>query len=591
MNELQTFESLRPDIRPLTPQDRLAMRTELFGDTGEGAGSAFGTVGEVSRPEDAELADVYSMRFDLDRSAEPSARRPAGRSWLAVAAALIAVTGVVGMWAAIANRDADDQPAAAQNPVTSPADTESSAAQTTATPNVSSVVGVLPGTTLTGNVVTLPESGSDFYEPPWDPIPIAPGTIGWFDAGENLPDEIRALGGGGPSTQATAGFFTCREWTLADGVPTCSALGEGNGIEHVDYGDRLGIGVELGDADAPAQLWAQAQGSLWGYDTVTDPPDPTVLDVAGIDGYSYREGDHAYLVWEYQPGVVVWLHSRGLDDTQLADIAGGVRPAELPAELPLLLQLGQSPSTEIGPGSNSLNSALKLGYLDGQPCIGFELWEHCTIPDQPAVFGTAVWGDGKADRYAAVAPTGSVEALRVNTDTQGWQTIPLEPTEFGFDVAIWSGDTGDRLREAELVDTDGDTIITTGPLSPVPDRSDDSVVAEGHTDVAWIVHRQDPDDPNPSNMIYNPGNDPAVYPYCLLLSGPSEFTPLCPPDNPPTSGIGQRSDYHNNLDLAEIADDVTNVTCATTDMPIFTDPRMNDRRFTVLTCDTPTISP
>ena len=56
-------------------------------------------------------------------------------------------------------------------------------------------------------------------------------------------------------------------------------------------------------------------------------------------------------------------------------------------------------------------------------------------------------------------------------------------------------------------------------------------------------------------------------------------------------GIGQRADYHNLLDLAEIAADVTKITCATSEMPIFTDPRIDDRRFAVLTCDTPTITP
>jgi hypothetical protein len=590
MNELQTFETLRPDIRQLTPQARAAMRTELFGDAAEGVGAAVDADSGVAIADNPGWADVYPMRFDLEHGVEPLAARAGSRSWLTTAAAVLAVAGVAGLWAAVANRDVNDRPATAQRPASNPADTEGSSAPATI---VSSVGPGLPGTTLTGNVVTLPESESDYYEPPWDAIPLATGTIGWFEAGEGLPDEIRALGDGdgAPSVEATAGFFVCSGWTLANGLPTCNALNGGNGIEHVDYGDRLGIGVQLGDTDARTQLWAQSQGSLWGYETVTEPPEPTIIEVGDTDGYSYRDGDHAYLVWEYQPGVVVWLHARGLDDSQLADIAGGVHPAELPDSLPLLLQLDQSTSTEVGPGSNSLNSALKLGYLDGQPCMGFELWEHCTIPDQPAVFGTAVWGDGKADRYAAVAPTGTGKALRVNTDTQGWQTIPLEPTEFGFDVATWSGDTGDRLLEADLVDTAGDTIVTSGPLNPVPGRDSDTIVAEGHTDVAWIVHRQDPEDPNPANMTYNPGDDPNRSPYCLLLSGPSEFTPLCPPDNPPASGIGDHADYHNTLDLAEIATDVTRVTCDTDDMPIFTDPTLDNRRFAVLTCDNPTINP
>jgi hypothetical protein len=577
------------------------MRAQLFG-AGPGAVTADRVDALGERPLNntpgagTPGAGTLGARFDLTRGVVAGETGTGhDRRWLAVAASIVVVAGIAAVWAAVANRNLDEPPAPVQQPVTSPPPSNTSDNDTAAaTTTVPGEVSITPGATWIGNVRTVPndESGG-WYDPPWDPIPIASGTVGWFEAGDNLPGDLAALRDvAGADADGLAGFFTCRDWTLdGDGAPTCTGLGGGNGIEHVTYGDQLGVGVELGNTDARTQLWAQAQGSLWGYDQVTEPPEPTIIDVGDIEGYSYRDGDQAYLAWEYQPGVVVWLDSNGLDDNQLADIAVGVRPVELPTELPLPLQLDDPEPISVGGGSNSLNAALKVGYLDGQLCAGIELWEQCVIPDAPAIVGVAVWGDGKADRFAAIVPTGTDATLRVNLYDQGWQTIPLETTGFGFDAATWDGNS-DRILEAELISATGDTLADTGPLESVLPGSGETV-AEGSSGVAWIVHRQDPQDPNAGQGPaggYVGDRDSAEFPYCLLLSGPSEYAPLCPSDNPPVTGIGQHADYHNTLDLVEIATDVTTIQCDGVDMPTFLDPVLDGRRFAVTTCDNPTVN-
>ncbi len=594
MNELHVFESLRPDTRALTDADRAEMRDQLFGarTTAATADGPEGLGDESSNG--TPVAGGPSERIDFTGTVHDA---PVRHRWLAVAASVVVVAGIAAVWAAVASRNVDEPLGPAQQPVTAPLRSDpmvDDAAVEATTTSMPGEVSISSGATWVGNIRAVPNASSDgWYVPPWDPIAIAPGTIGWFEAGDNLPDGLAARRelAGGPG--GLAGFFVCREWTLdSSGAPTCTELGGGNGVEQVTYGDQLGVGVELGNIDARTQLWAQAQGSLWGYDEVMEPPEPTTVDIDGIEGYGYRSGDRAYLAWEYQPGVVVWLNGQGLDDIQLADIAAEVHPVELPAELPLLLQLADLGTTEVGPGSSSANSAFKLGYLDGQPCVGIELWEQCASLDAPAIFGAAVWGDGKADRYAAIAPVGTDATMRVNLYELGWQTIPLEATAFGFDIATWAGDT-DRILAAELVSADGRTLADTGPLETVLPGSGETV-AEGRTgSIAWIVHRQNPQDPNAGQEAaggYLGNREDTQIPYCLLLSGPSEYAPLCPPDNPPLTGIGQHADYHNTLDLVEVAGDVTTIHCDGLDMPTFDDPILDGRRFAVITCDDPTVS-
>ncbi|HYN35338.1 MAG TPA: hypothetical protein VES40_22115 [Ilumatobacteraceae bacterium] len=98
MNELDTFETLRPNVRPLSPEQQATMRSQLFGDSDHVAT----TVIDHDRP------------LDLDADAMQSAPRSrrSHQRLLGVAAAAIAITGIAGIWAFESNRQ--DQPAPAQ---------------------------------------------------------------------------------------------------------------------------------------------------------------------------------------------------------------------------------------------------------------------------------------------------------------------------------------------------------------------------------------------------------------------------------------------------------------------------------------------
>ena len=115
------------------------------------------------------------------------------------------------------------------------------------------------------------------------------------------------------------------------------------------------------------------------------------------------------------------------------------------------------------------------------------------------------------------------------------------------------------------------------------------VIAQGTTDdTDWIVQRQDPTQQAQMNEMYMGQSEGLTIPYCLLLSASGEYAPLCPPPDPPASGLGVRADYHETLDLVEIATDVTGVRCDSVDMTIFVDDQLDGRRFAVVSCDDPT---
>lgn len=374
-------------------------------------------------------------------STERSKSKPS-RGWTGITVGLAAATvTVVGLGFLATQRDQPVAPLA------------SSPAPTTIAGEAATNPGTMPSTPSAGGLIDVPQMDSDVYRPPWDPIAVAPGTIGWFEFGDGVPASVADLE---PVEYAAdddvrAGFFRCLDWTISDEAPTCIQLTGGNGVEHNTYGDRLGLGVALGSSTAREQLWLQAQGSLWGYEEVAEAPEPTIISFGSTEAVSYRNGDHAYIAWEHAPGVVVWLQSRGLDDTELATVAAGVRPAELPSELPVLISLNDPQPVPSGPGSNSEEQSVKLGFLDGHACVGIVMWEQCASTSGPAIFSSS---DGET--VAAIASTGSDVLLDIDLGT-GDERIEMDPTGFGFDLAVF--DAGGRpIESAQLVTPTGDIV-------------------------------------------------------------------------------------------------------------------------------------
>jgi hypothetical protein len=290
-------------------------------------------------------------------------------------------------------------------------------------------------------------------------------------------DQRRLASGWSP--EAMSNLFTCIEWTVDDAGPICNRLAGGNGIEQVDYGDSLGIGVQLGGTDVRSQLWNQAYGQLWGYETIAEVPEPTEITIGGVTGLSYRVDDHAYLAWEYAPDVVVWLHSRGLSDEQLATIAAGVEPVQLPDHLPIALELRPPEFAPIAPqpgdrvgdvpllvASND-TPRLRYGTLDGRPCVKFQ-GPECRSVEAAAMIPSIEWNDHVPDRLVAIAPTGSGLVLRTTSTAGAVTDNSLTPTGLGFDLATWTPDSiHEHLRSASLVDEAAEVVADTGELGEI----------------------------------------------------------------------------------------------------------------------------
>lgn len=420
-------------------------------------------------------ADIIDHAIDTDQ---------ATRQYLAVAtsdrgrnltgpllAAAAATFTVVGLGLIVTNRDT--APPAASEPIESPGTLPAAAAPVDPTGQ--------------GVVIDLSaESDSDTFEPAWDSIRVASDAVGWFDATSGLPDDLatqRSLTTD-MSPAALSAFFTCAEWTVDGDGPLCNKLAGGNGIEHIDYGETggpyVGIGVQIGDTDVRSQLWNQAYGALWGYETINTVPEPTEISFGNVTALSYRVDDHAYLAWEYQAGIVVWLHSQGLDDEQLADIAASVKPVELPDRLPLLLEVAPVDFEPVSPMpgdrvedlswlvSSNGPPALKYGTVGGRPCVAFDFFEQCRSIEAAAMIPAIEWGDSIPDRFVAIAPTGNGLTLRTTRVDGAITDNATTPTGLGFDLATWTATNLDEhLESATLVDGAGTVVADPGPLGEI----------------------------------------------------------------------------------------------------------------------------
>ena len=165
-----------------------------------------------------------------------------------------------------------------------------------------------------------------------------------------------------------------------------------------------------------------------------------------------------------------------------------------------------------------------------------------------------------------------------------WQVVPRSFIGLGITTYVYTP-SEERLFAARLADPAGDEIAAANwGIESMINGSAPDLVAEGRSNgTAWVVVRQDPawDGPPPS-MTYKGG-------YCLLLFEVSgAWAPLCPPAEPPATGLGAEADYHDQLNLIEVGTDITALYCDGTPLDIITDDHLHNRRFVISTCDNPT---
>ena len=364
----------------------------------------------------------------------------------------------------------------------------------------------VPTTTIAptpiGTLRAIDEGGHNHL----DTIQITPRTIGWFVAGTGLPPDLAKLPISYAGSQAAvdpteadplgpSALFECASWTANipdDGhlAATCSGLVGGDLVSQVNYGDRLGIGVDLGSATTAQELlWMVADGGLWGYERFPNPPVPTEVAVGDATGYLYRNGDRAVLAWEHSPGVLVWLQSTGIDDATLATIARGTYPAPLPDRLALPLVVG--PAHTLRGLGDLKTDQLKWASIDGHSCVGFTV-TRCTPLDGEPHLITEAFDDQML--IGAVWTAGDI-GLRVHLTSGDIVDVPrtfvgLEPISETHVAQYRSGD----VAGFELVDGAGasipdiavqstppslTTIVVGGPLDGQPSAERERAVDGG----------------------------------------------------------------------------------------------------------------
>ena len=566
------------------------------------------TTDEVTRHPTPALSVQRATGVPLERGRRhrPDPRARPHRPWLAAAVVAIVVAGIAAVWA-VSRNDTATPPAPADQPTAPAPATKLPPGQDGAGGTASGVAVPEPGTATTAEPLVQPipvvREQAEWAPAPWDDIAVAPGSVGFYDVDTaELPDDLSARLGT-PTVWDTSylmNFFRCPTWEAAPGSVTdgtidatgitCTGI-EGGYREVVEFGDSLSIGSGIGRSDwtnntvptIETLLTGLADGSLWGYETHATPPEPTLHDIDGVAAVSYLEGDHSYLVLEPTPGTFAWLHGRGLDDADLEAVARALRPVELPATVPVPIVLGPDVAHPTANGT----AQMKMVWLNGQPCVGLQIEMECTPADAgPAIVTGGIGTTGQQPAVAAIVPAGQDYQLTVALfGMSEWQEVPPAFSGLGITTHVYVPDN-ERLFAARLTDPNSDEIAaaTWGIDSMINGFAPD-LVAEGRTDgIAWVVVRQDPAwDGVPPMVTYRGGG------YCLLLfEAGGGWAPMCPPADPPTSGLGVDADYHDDLNLIEAGPDVTSLNCGDVPLDIITDDHLDNRRFVITTCDNPT---
>lgn len=302
---------------------------------------------------------------------------------------------------------------------------------------------------LPPGAIAVPQAFTDPAPAVWDDVPMAAGVVGWYDVGDAVPGRVADEFA---DPRYLARFLRCARWT-GDGrtdPPTCDAVQGGVLSGGVNYrpstARELGVMSSIGtDVDVKAAAWAQADGSVWGYETFTTPPDPNPFSVGGVSVFGYRNGDHAQLTWQPAPGNIVSLDGRGFTDEELLALVSQLRPVTLPSVLPLTFQV-RAPAKR---------PALVVGWLRGRRCATFDP-DHSCVPfgeGDAIVQGGAFFGQVPA--VAALVAPASTARFDVEVAGGDHRTpVGDQPSVFGHEVIVHDDERALPIA-ARLVYSDG----------------------------------------------------------------------------------------------------------------------------------------
>ena len=317
-------------------------------------------------------------------------------------------------------------------------------------------------------ILSFPSSTTISPDDPslWNPIRVAPGTVGWYEFGDisaSLTSRVRAIESW--TTDYTASFYRCATYTVDAEGPICTGLIGGNFVAPTTFAGTGELGTHLGDMSTADLAWTMAQGSLWDYSDVTSAPPATPVAVGGHAGLMYSNADTSYLVWEQAPGVHLWIRATDIPTDDMVALALTVRPATLPDHLPLPI-IVDTVSTSGAPSYNEL----VIGSHPGMPlCAQINSSNGCVsvppLTDVAMVVGND-GVDGQISAVAAIFPLGSTDRLRVDLADADPVTVEPVVSPLGFRYAIFRPGT-ERITGGGTVAPDG-SVVAVATLSTVP---------------------------------------------------------------------------------------------------------------------------
>lgn len=324
------------------------------------------------------------------------AGRPSGRSPLVgAAAAALLVVGGAGVWA-LASRP---------EPTGGGVGVGSAPSSVLAPPPVSSPTVSVPcfDTACTPvDRLAVVAGAADIY--------VGPESLGAPVVDQTLLDQV--------------GLLRCTELT-ADGTACQRVEGLAGMIAPVSYP----TGIVSPDT-VPAPLTADTESRIeigTTFTTVTPEQyvaiwggsggvDATTTTVRGHDALSYRSASHIHLVWQEQPGVLVWVAVPDERADELESIAEGVRRVSGPTTIPHVVVV--TPLARAWDASNNNADGLVYAQVGGRIVVGIDYVDDNELSvvarQRPGVAGELVVG--------GVASTG-VTQVRITAAGQAPVTV------------------------------------------------------------------------------------------------------------------------------------------------------------------------
>ena len=358
-----------------------------------------------------------------------------------------------------------------------------------------------PATTI----LSFPSSTTISPDDPslWEPIRVAPATVGWYEFGD-IPASLTSRVGAVESwtSDYTASFYRCATYTVDAEGPICTGLIGGNFVAPTTFAGTGELGTHLGDMSTADLAWTLAQGSLWGYDEVTSAPPPTPVAVGDHAGLMYSNADTSYLVWEQTSGVHLWIRATDVPTDDMVGLALTVRPAILPDHLPLPIIVDT-----VSPSGAPAYDELVIGSHPGMPlCAQINSSDGCVSLPPLTDVAMVVGNNGEVGQIAAVAaifPLGSADRLRV--DLAGADSVTVEPvvSPLGFQYAIFRPVGTERIIGGGAVAPDG-SVVATATLSTVPAGATPTTIGSIVTPDPGTIH------PEEGSYILQAGDFPST---------------------------------------------------------------------------------